>query len=92
VGLLALQSAAGPADGIYPLDVLDAESEGMVGYLIEQELGNVLRGGRLVATLLTQVLVDRREPALPSSDETHRSPLRQNRGGADEPGSGMDRC
>jgi carbamate kinase len=63
VGLLALQAATGPADSTYPLDVLDAESEGMVGYLIEQELGNVLPAGRLVATLLTQVLVDRRDPA-----------------------------
>jgi carbamate kinase len=63
VGLLALQAAAGPKDGAYPLDVLDAESEGMVGYLIEQELDNALPGGRLVATLLTQILVDRRDPA-----------------------------
>jgi carbamate kinase len=63
VGLLALQAAAGPADGAYPLDVLDAESEGMVGYLIEQEVDNALPGGRLVATLLTQILVDRRDPA-----------------------------
>ena len=63
VGLLALQAAAGPTDGAYPLDVLDAESEGMVGYLIEQEVDNALPGGRLVATLLTQILVDRRDPA-----------------------------
>jgi carbamate kinase len=63
VGLLALQAAAGPTDGAYPLDLLDAESEGMVGYLIEQEVDNALPGGRLVATLLTQILVDRRDPA-----------------------------
>ncbi len=63
VGLLALQAAAGPKEGAYPLDVLDAESEGMVGYLIEQELDNALPSGRLVATLLTQILVDRRDPA-----------------------------
>jgi carbamate kinase len=43
--------------------VLDAESEGMVGYLIEQELDNALPAGCLVATLLTQILVDRRDPA-----------------------------
>jgi carbamate kinase len=61
--LLALQAAAGPKDGAYPLDMLDAESEGMLGYLIEQELDNALPGGRLVATMLTQVLVDRRDPA-----------------------------
>jgi carbamate kinase len=63
VGLLALQAAAGPHEGAYPLDVLDAESEGMVGYLIEQELDNALPSGCLVATLLTQVLVDRGDPA-----------------------------
>ncbi|QJP14256.1 carbamate kinase [Starkeya sp. ORNL1] len=62
VGLLALQAAAGPADGAYPLDVLGAESEGMIGYLIEQELGGLLRG-RLIATLLTQVRVAADDPA-----------------------------
>ena len=61
VGLLAIQSeASGP--GAFPLDVLDAESEGMIGYLISQELGNVL-GGTPVATLLTQVVVDASDPA-----------------------------
>ena len=63
VGLLGLQAAMGPKDGAYPLDVLDAESEGMMGYLIEQELDNALPKGRHFATLLTQVLVDRRDPA-----------------------------
>ena len=45
-----------------PLDVLDAETEGLLGYLIEQELRNVLPGCEL-ATLLTQVEVDRDDPA-----------------------------
>jgi carbamate kinase len=63
VGLLALQAAAGPKDGAYPLDVLGAESEGMVGYLIEQELNNALPAKCLTATLLTQVLVDWCDPA-----------------------------
>jgi carbamate kinase len=62
VGLLALQAAATP-DTPYPLDVLDAESAGMIGYLIEQQLMNVLPGGTLMAALLTQVLVDRHDPA-----------------------------
>lgn len=62
VGLLALQAAAGPADGAYPLDVLGAESEGMIGYLIEQELSGLLRD-RLFATLLTQVKVAADDPA-----------------------------
>ena len=56
VGLLALQAAAS-LDAPFPLDVLDAESAGMIGYVIQQELGNVLHGKR-VATLLTQVRVD----------------------------------
>lgn len=63
VGLLALQAAAGPADGDQPLDVLDAQSEGMIGYLIERELRNLLGPGRRVATLLTQVRVDPGDPA-----------------------------
>ena len=42
VGLLALQSAAGAPEQAYPLDILDAETEGMIGYLIEQELNNLL--------------------------------------------------
>jgi carbamate kinase len=57
VGLLALQAAAYEQVPPYPLDVLGAESEGMIGYLLEQELGNALPG-RPVATLLTQVVVD----------------------------------
>lgn len=63
VGLLALQSAAYDADGIYPLDILGAESEGMIGYLIEQELGNVLPELCPCAALLTQVEVDPADPA-----------------------------
>jgi len=63
VGLIALQAAAGPRDGAYPLDILGAESEGMIGYLIEQELDNCLSGGTLIATLLTQVRVDAKDPA-----------------------------
>ncbi|MCB1937328.1 MAG: carbamate kinase [Nitrosomonas sp.] len=63
VGLLALQSAACKPDEIYPLDILDAETEGMIGYLIEQELINVLPPDRRCATLLTQIVVDRNDPA-----------------------------
>ncbi len=62
VGLLALQSEAYPEVAPYPLDVLGAESEGMIGYLLEQGLENELPG-RPVATLLTQVLVDRADSA-----------------------------
>ncbi len=62
VGLLALQNAAYRPDETYPLDILDAESEGMIGYLLEQELGNLLPGRRL-ATLLTRIEVARDDPA-----------------------------
>lgn len=63
VGLLALQGAAYRPDEAYPLDILGAETEGMIGYLIEQELENALDHARPVATLLTQVVVDPRDPA-----------------------------
>lgn len=62
VGLLALQSAAVAGLAPYPLDVLGAESEGMIGYLIEQALASELPG-RDIATLLTQVEVDPADPA-----------------------------
>ncbi|RWD33624.1 carbamate kinase [Mesorhizobium sp.] len=62
VGLLALQTAATSDGGTFPLDVLGAESAGMIGYVIEQELGNLLTE-RLFATLLTQVKVDPHDPA-----------------------------
>jgi carbamate kinase len=62
VGLLALQSDALHENAPYPLDVIGAESEGMIGYLLEQELVNQLPE-RLVATLLTQVIVDPDDPA-----------------------------
>ncbi|MDG4880407.1 carbamate kinase [Mesorhizobium sp. WSM4884] len=62
VGLLALQSAAASKEGAFPLDVLGAESAGMIGYMIEQELAN-LASQRLFATLLTQVKVDPQDPA-----------------------------
>ncbi|MBU0779371.1 MAG: carbamate kinase, partial [Alphaproteobacteria bacterium] len=45
VGLLALQGAAYAPDAPWPLDVLGAETEGMIGYLIEQELMNALSAG-----------------------------------------------
>lgn len=62
VGLLALQSESYRAVKPYPLDVLVAESEGMIGYLLEQALQNEL-SGRQVATVLTEVDVDRDDPA-----------------------------
>jgi carbamate kinase len=63
VGLLALQGAAYDAKNPYPLDVLGAETEGMIGYMIEQELGNLLPFEVPFATILTQVEVDPADPA-----------------------------
>lgn len=66
VGLLALQGAAYQAVETYPLDILGAETEGMIGYLIEQEMGNLLPEEKPMATILTQVEVDKSDPAFQS--------------------------
>jgi len=63
VGLLALKGSAYGEVETYPLDVLDAQTEGMIGYLIEQELGNLLPAETPIATLLTMVEVDPDDPA-----------------------------
>ncbi|MGL4317699.1 MAG: carbamate kinase [Pseudomonas sp.] len=63
VGLLALQGNAYDPANPYPLDVLGAETEGMIGYMIEQELGNLLPFEVPFATILTQVEVDSADPA-----------------------------
>ena len=63
VGLLALQGAAYKPEEAYPLDVLGAETGGMIGYIIEQELENALDHSHAVATLLTQIVVDASDPA-----------------------------
>jgi carbamate kinase len=67
VGLLALQAAAyhDLAHGVasYPLDLLGAQTEAMIGYVIEQELGNLLPADQSLATILTMIEVDRNDPA-----------------------------
>lgn len=63
VGLLALQGAAYGVVETYPLDVLGAQTDGMLGYLLEQEIANRLPAGRTVVTLLTRVEVDLQDPA-----------------------------
>ena len=63
VGLLALQGAAYKDVDAYPLDVLGAETQGMIGYMVEQEVGNLLPIDRPLATLLTMVEVDPDDPA-----------------------------
>ena len=55
------------------------ETEGMIGYMIEQELGNLLPFERPFATLLTMVEVDPRDPAFSEPDEVHRPGVRQGR-------------
>jgi carbamate kinase len=63
VGLLALQAAAYREVEPFPLDVLDAQTEGMIGYVLEQEVGAVLPMERALATLLTMIEVDADDPA-----------------------------
>lgn len=63
VGLLALQAAAYHDVAPYPLDVLGAQTEAMIGYIIEQELGNLLPADQSLATILTMIEVNRDDPA-----------------------------
>jgi carbamate kinase len=68
VGLLSLQSRSVPGIGPVSLDVLGAESEGMIGYLLEREFASIFPGSE-VATLLTQVEVDIDDPAFAAPDK-----------------------
>jgi carbamate kinase len=63
VGLLALQGEAYAKVPVAPLDVLGAQTQGMIGYLVEQELGNRLPFDKPLATLLTMIEVDPQDPA-----------------------------
>ncbi len=69
VGLLALQAAGDLEREPFPLDVLGAQTEGMIGYVIEQELGNLLPFEKPLATVLTMVEVD-------PDDDAFRSPVK----------------
>jgi len=62
VGLLALEDAK-PGGAHFPLDVITAETVGMIGYVIEQELANLFPPTKMFATLLTQIEVDPQDPA-----------------------------
>jgi carbamate kinase len=70
VGLLAMQAQTGTPGGVdpQPLDVIGAESEGMIGYMLERELASLFPGSE-VATLLTQVEVDADDPAFSHPDK-----------------------
>jgi carbamate kinase len=63
VGLLALMDAAYSPAQVFPLDILGAETGGMIGYMIEQELGNMVPPDDHIVTVLTQTLVDPADPA-----------------------------
>jgi carbamate kinase len=63
VGLLALQGSAYTEVDPYPLDLLGAQTEGMIGYVIQQELGNELPFEKRLASLLTLIEVDPDDPA-----------------------------
>jgi carbamate kinase len=63
VGMLALMDAHYTAIEPYPLDVLGAETIGMIGYMIEQEMGNLSPFKDHIVTVLTQILVDPADPA-----------------------------
>jgi carbamate kinase len=63
VGLLALMDHEYDPVNPYPLDVIGAETVGMIGYMIEQELGNIIPADDHIVTVLTQVVVDPKDPA-----------------------------
>ena len=77
VGLLALQAAAYTEVEAYPLDVLGAQTEGMIGYLIEQELGNLLPAEVPFATHPHDDRGRRRRPGLRRPDQVRRTDLRR---------------
>ena len=88
VGLLALQAMAYTDVSPYPLDVLGAETEAMIGYMIEQELGNEIDADHHIATLLTMTEVDAQDPAFnnptkpigPVYDQTQADALAETKG------------
>lgn len=63
VGLLALQNKAYTGVPAYPLDILGAQTQGMIGYLIELELRNALGPVKQLTTILTLVEVSAADPA-----------------------------
>ncbi|MCS7088131.1 MAG: carbamate kinase [Thermoflexales bacterium] len=63
IGLLALQQAASPETPQFPLDVLGAQTQGQIGYMLEQALREALLPHRYLATLLTTVEVDADDPS-----------------------------
>ena len=68
VGLLALMNEAYEEVNNYPLDVLGAQTQGMIGFMFEQELRNEMPG-RKVCTVSTQTLIDPSDPAFENPDK-----------------------
>ena len=100
IGLLALEGAAYTEVPESPLDVLGAQTQGMIGYLIEAELGNRLPFEKPLATLLTMIEVDPEDPAFanpskpigPQYDKGEADKLAAERGWAFRPdGAAMRR-
>jgi len=60
--LTRVEEALGKAYSL-PLEVCVAESEGEIGYVLQQTIHNLTGGRRPVSTLLTQVVVDADDPA-----------------------------
>lgn len=71
IGMLAMEAAAFPGTGGKSLDVLGAKTDGWIGYVIEQELGNVLPFEKPLATVLTMVEIDPDDEAF----ENPRKPI-----------------
>ena len=63
LGLLALLQADVASGEAFPLDVLGAETEGMIGYMIAQELSNHCTTNKEIATLLTRTEVEPEDPS-----------------------------
>jgi carbamate kinase len=88
VGLAALMDAAYTEVDPYPLDVLGAKTIGMIGYIIEQELGNIIPFEDHIITVLTQIVVDPGDPAFdkpskpvgPVNDRAEAEKLRLEKG------------
>jgi carbamate kinase len=93
VGLLALQAAAYTEVDAYPLDILGAQTEGMIGYVLEQELGNAMPPDAALSTILTMVEVDPDDPAFrdptkfvgPIYNKTEADALQADKGWAFKP-------
>ena len=88
VGLLALQAAAYTGAEPLTLDVLGAQTQGMIAYVLEQEMRNYFPPTERFATILTMVEVDQDDPAFanptkfvgPIYSEGHAQKLAEDKG------------